>query len=288
MSDIESLQRLIDHAKEDNDEVLIAYLNQAINHLVQKQIQQETQQVNAPQEEKQESTIQENNTNNNERHTIKEEDIKKVRTGEVSRLITTKTDNHIVESKYMDIPSNAENSSLRTELNSVLLTLALDDITKQENATKELFEIIAKYDSPKDIDDIMAFLDSIEKIGQTGAKAKSRIRDNEQEEVYTNYFNDQFDTLEKNANFLDMELDEMKGKPTINDKQVEELIDSYQALIQKLETLQDETFKKVAPEKEQKLDKLIQSLKETKKSIEKLINGLKEITESADKAFNSI
>ena len=288
MSDIESLQRLIDHAKEDNDEILIAYLNKAINHLVQKQIQQETQQVNAPQEEKQESTIQENNANNNEKQKIKEEDIKKVRTGEVSRLITTKTGNHIVESKYMDIPSNAENSSLRTELNSVLLTLALDDITKQENATKELFEIIDKYDSPKDIDNIMAFLDSIEKIGQTGAKAKSRIRNNEQEEVYTNYFNDQFETLEKKANFLDMELDEMKGKPTINDKQLEELIDSYQTLIQKLETLHDETFKKVSPEKEQKLDKLIQSLKETKKSIEKLINGLKEITESADKAFNSI
>ncbi|MBR5370194.1 MAG: hypothetical protein IK137_02700 [Bacilli bacterium] len=283
---IQDLKELIESAKKDNDEVLMSYLNQALNHLVQKQIQQEQEKLRLQEEKKQEA-IQETNKENKQSKD-NEEDIEKVANGEVSKLITTKTGNHIVKSKYIDTPSHAKNMSLRTELNSVLITLALDDITKQENATKELFEIIDKYENPEDINEIILFIDNISKIGTVGAETRERIINNDRKQSYDKYFNDEYDRLEKQINILDMEYDELKSKPTVNDKHTEELVDRYQFLIHKLEKLYDETANKIDPKKSEDLKKLISNAKKQVESINKLINGLKEITDYADKAFNSI
>ena len=298
----EQLRQLIEQAKATNNTVLVEQLNQALNTFLAQQKQQEdiklksqeniNQEENKTQEVKKEEVIQETKVEDEKQNKIKEEDIQKVNSGEVSKLITTKDGNHILESKYMDIRSSAKNSKLRTDLNSILVTLALDDITNERKATAKLYNIMDTYEDPEDIDDLQMFLDDIAKVGRVGEEAKESIANgytiSGRKEVYDKYFNDEFEKQRKAVDFLDMEFDELHSKPIKDSNQYEEMIDRYNAIIQKLEKLYDETANKVDSEKSQQIEATIQYLKGRITAIKKYCNSMKDISDFVDRSFNSL
>ncbi len=297
----EQLRQLIEQAKATNNAVLVEQLNQALNTFLAQQKQQEdiklksqeniNQEENKTQEVKKEEVIQETKVEEEKQNKIKEEDIQKEATGEVSRLVTMKNGNHILESDYMQITSNAKNSNLRTDLNSILVTLALDDVTKRTKATAELYEILDKYEDPDDIEDIQAFLDDIAKIGKVGLEARESIANydmDQRKETFNRYFEDEYDKRKRNVDLLDMEYDELRSKPMKNPDDFEEMIDRYNALIQKLEKLYDETANKVDIEKTQQIEATIQYLKDRITSIKKYYTSLKEVAEFSERSFNSL
>lgn len=301
MNDIETLNRMINDAKLENDEVLVEYLTKALNHIIEKQKQQEdiklkaqeniNQEENITQEVKKEEVIE--NTKEEEekkQNKIKDEDIKKMATGEVSRIIVTKTDNTMLESKYMDLKVNSKNFDLRVDLESILVTLALDDVTKEKNAIAKLYELLDKHEKPEDINDIKMFLNDIAKIGHVGLEAKESIENDydnhHRKEVYNKYFDDEYEKEKRNADLLEMELEELHGKSNKNPNDYEEMIDRYNALIQKLERLYDETTYKVSTEKSQKLETTIQYLKNKRDDIKKYLVSLKEAIEETNRLFS--
>lgn len=279
---IQDLQELIESAKKDNDEVLMEYLNKALNHLIQKQIQQEKSNQEVIEQTKEEEEKQDKSK--------EEEDVKKIVTGEVSKLTITKTDNHILESKYMDIKPNTKNFDLRIALENILSTLALDDITKEKKATEKLYKLLDTYQKPEDVNDIKMFLNDIAKIGHVGLEAKESITNNydnnHKKEVFNRYFDDEYEKKKKNVDFLDMELDELHSKPNKNPNDYEEIIDRYNFLIQRLEELYDETTNKVSIEKTQKLEETIQYLKNKVTDIKKYMTTLKEAINETNRLFD--
>ena len=300
MSNIETLNRMINDAKLENDVVLVEYLTLALNHILEKQKKEEdiklkaqeniNQEENITQEVKKEEVIE--NTKEEEekkQNKIKDEDIKKMATGEVSRIIVTKTNNTILESKYMDIKVNSKNFDLRLALENILVTLALDDVTKEKNAIAKLYKILAKYEKPEDINDIKMFLNDIAKIGHVGLEAKESIENDydnhHRKEVYNKYFDDEYEKKKKSADFLDMELDELHSKSNKNPNDYEEIIDRYNALIQQLEELYDETTNKVSIEKSQKLEQTIQQLKNKRDDIKKYLAAFKEAINETNRLF---
>lgn len=297
----EQLKQLIEQAKATNNTVLVEQLNQALNTFLAQQKQQENeklkaqeninQEENTIQEAKKEEVVQESKVEKEEKQSkIKEEDIKKVANGEVSRLITMKNDKIILESAYMQIHSSAKNSTLRTHLNSILITLALDDVTKEKKATAKLYKLLETYENPEDIQDIQTFLNDISKIGRVGLEAKESIingyDNNQRKEVFNKYFDDEYEKRKKNADLLDMEYDELIAKPLKNPDDFEEMIDRYLALIQKLEKLYDETANKIDIEKTQKIEETILYLKSKITTIKKYHAAIKDAAQFADRSFN--
>lgn len=229
--------------------------------------------------------------NTYKQNTKQKEDIKKVANGEVSKLITTKNNNNILESKYMDTPSHAKNSKLRTELNSILVTLALDDITKQQKGAMKICSLLDTFEEPEDIEDIQQFLEDISKIGRVGLETKETVisaysnRD-KQKEIYTKYFDDQYEDLTKSLNLADMELDEINNKSLKDTKDLEDIETRYQIILQKLEKLYDETARKIDDKKSQELKKTIEYVKEQIKNIKSYGKSIKDIEEFVNQSFN--
>ena len=302
MNEIETLKNMINDAKARNDDVLVEYLNKALEHIMEKQKLQEdvksksqentNQEQNIIQEEKKEVIIEQKNEKEESR--IKDDDIKRVQTGEVSRLTTTNTNNHILESKYETIRSNAKNSSLRTELNSVLITLALDDITHEQKATMELLSILKTYNKPEDIQDILNFLDDISKISSVGLTAKQNIMDainnkentEENNKNLSNYFDDEYEKLNKRITFADVEYDEINNKPTKDTNDYEEMLERYQKILHDLEKLYDETYGKTDSKKIQNLDNAIKYIKQQIARIQNFQKQMKDIESYVESSFN--
>lgn len=279
----ESIKQLIEIAKQNNNLELVQKLTEALELAKQNQkIQEEniTQEVIV--EEKQQEEAKQSK--------VEKEDIKKMATGEVSKLIVTKTNNHILESKYMDIKPNTKNFDLRIALENILVTLALDDITKEKKATEKLYKLLDTYEKPEDINAIQIFLNDIAKVGHVGLEAKESITDNynnnHKKEVFNRYFDDEYEKKKKSADFLDMELDELHSKPNKNPNDYEEIIDRYNFLIQRLEELYDETTNKVSIEKTQKLEETIQYLKNKVTDIKKYMTTLKEAINETNRLFD--
>ena len=229
--------------------------------------------------------------NTYKQNTKQKEDIKKVANGEVSKLITTKNNNHVLESKYMDTPSHAKNSKLRTELNSILVTLALDDITKQQKGAMKICSLLDTFEEPEDIEDIQQFLEDISKIGRVGLETKETVisaysnRD-KQKEIYTKYFDDQYEDSTKSLNLADMELDEINNKSLKDTKDFEDIETRYQIILQKLEKLYDETARKIDDKKSQELKKTIEYVKGQIKNIKSYGKSIKDIEEFVNQSFN--
>ena len=297
----EQLRQLIEQAKATNNIVLVEQLTQALNTYMTQQKEQEdiklksqeniNQEQNSIIEEKKEVLIEnKQDEEKKEEKRLKEDDIKKIVTGEVSKLITTKTNNHILESKYMDIRPSAKNFELRVDLDSVLVTLALDDVTKEKKAIEKLYKILDKYEKPEDAYDIQVFLNDIAKVGHVGLEAKESIADNydnnHKKEAINRYFDDEYEEKKKNADLLEMELEELHGKSNKNPNDYEEMIDRYNFLIQRLEELYDETLHKVSDEKSQKLEETIKYLKNKVTNLKKYLNSLKEVIDENNRLFN--
>ena len=295
----ESIKQLIEIAKQNNNPELVQKLTEALELAKSNQNTQEdiklksqeniNQEVNINQEEKKEEVI-EQTKEEEKQDKLKEEDIQKMAIGEVSKLIITKTNNHILESKYMDMKPNTKNSDLRIDLENILVTLALDDVAKKKNATGKLYKLLDAYQKPEDVNDIQIFLNDIAKIGNVGLEAKESITNNSdnnhKKEVFNRYFDEEYEKKKKNADFLDMELDELHSKPNKNPNDYEEIIDRYNSLIQRLEELYDETINKVSIEKTQKLEETIKQLKNKVADIKKYTTALNEAINETNKLFD--
>ena len=83
-----------------------------------------------------------------------------------------------------------------------------------------------------------------------------------------------------------MELDELHSKPNKNPNDYEEIIASYNLLIQRLEELYDETLNKVSIEKTQKLEETIKQLKNKVADIKKYNTALNEAINETNRLFN--
>lgn len=294
----ESIKQLIEIAKQNNNPELVQKLTEALELAKSNQNTQEdiklksqesiNQEVNINQEAKKEEVI-EQTKEEEKQDKLKEEDIKKMAIGEVSKLIITKTNNHILESKYMDMKPNTKNSDLRIDLENILVTLALDDVAKKKNATEKLYKLLDAYQKPEDVNDIQIFLNDIAKIGNVGLEAKESITNNydnnHKKEVFNRYFDDEYEKKKKDADLLDMELDELHRKPNKNPNGYEEIIGSYNFLIQRLEELYDETTNKVSIEKTQKLEETIKQLKNKVADIKKYTTALNEAIKETNRLF---
>jgi hypothetical protein len=267
----DQIKQLIEIAKQNNDTALVQKLTEALELVKQEQNTQEAK-----------KEVVENSK-------AEDEDIKKVITGEVSKLIIPKTNKSILESKYMDMSVKSKNPNLRIDLESVLFSLALDDVNKEKNATTKLYKILDTYKKPEDINDIQVFLNDIAKIGHVGLETKESIADNyennRKKEIHDSYFDDEYDEKKKNADLLEMELEELSSKSNKNPNDYEELIDRYNFLIQRLEELYDETYNKVSSEKSQKLEETIQQLKKKVIDIRKYLTSLKEAIDETNRLF---
>lgn len=278
----ESIKQLIEIAKQNNNLELVQKLTEALELAKQNQNTQEeniTQKVIV--EEKQQEEAKQSK--------VEKEDIKKMATGEVSKLIITKTNNTILESKYMDIKPNTNNFDLRLALGNILVRLALDDVTKEKKAIAKLYKVLDKYEKPEDINAIQIFLNDIAKVGHVGLEAKESITNNynnHKKEVFNRYFDEEYEKKKKSADFLDMELDELHSKPNKNPNDYEEIISRYNFLIQRLEELYDETLNKVSIEKSQKLEKTIQYLKNKVTDIKKYMVSFKEAIDETNRLFD--
>ena len=270
----DQIKQLIEIAKQNNDTALVQKLTEALELVKQEKNTQEVQEV-----------VVENSKVEDE----KDKDIKKVITGEVSKLIITKTNNTILESKYMDMSVKSKNPNLRIDLESVLVSLASDDVYKGKKATTKLYKLLDTYKKPEDINDIQVFLNDIAKIGHVGLEAKESIADNyennRKKEIHDSYFDDEYDEKKKNADLLEMELEELSSKSNKKPNDYEELIDRYNFLIQRLEELYDETYNKVSSEKSQKLEETIQQLKKKVIDIRKYLTSLKEAIDETNRLF---
>lgn len=295
----ESIKQLIEIAKQNNNPELVQKLTEALELAKSSQNTQEdiklksqeiiNQEVNINQEVKKEEVI-EQTKEEEKQDKLKEEDIKMIRPGEVSETIITNDNYHITDSKYFDIKPKTKNSDLLGDLSHILAILAFDDINKTKNATAKLQTIVDTYQKPEDVNAIQIFLNDIAKVGHVGLEAKESITNNydnnHKKEVFNRYFDEEYEKKKKSADFLDMELDELHSKPNKNPNDYEEIIASYNRLIQRLEELYDETLNKVSIEKTQKLEKTIKQLKNTVADIKKYNTALNEAINETNRLFN--
>lgn len=272
---INNLNKMIEEAKKENDEVLVEYLEKAVEHLIEKQKQESNT-----------SSIE----NNKEKESL--ESARIIGKGEVSTLYEKSDGSRTLESKYIGVRSNAKNHHLRTELNSTLISLSLDDINNGNTAETELSQILSQYNNDEDKKDITTFLDDVSKIGKVGLRTKQNITSiiNNQQNTNANnsmniYFDNEYDKLSKNKEFLDMEYEELNNKSLKDPEEFEELKNRYQALLNKLTKLYDETFNKIDSNKSIELLTIIELTKQEITRIEAFIKSINDLSKYADNAF---
>ena len=302
MEQIENLKKLIDEAKKENDEILVRYLTQALNHIIEKEniklkSQENTnQEQNEIREEKKEVFIE-------EKHEDKEEEKKKEnddnivskQEGEVSTIYKYSNGQVSLKSAYTNLSSEAKNQQLRTELNSLLTTMATDDATKSDKSMYKIQEIADKYISFQDMIDIQSFLSSTATIGTVGKNVKNEytsILKGEKTEYSNNSivssFNNTYDKLCKDIDLLDMNADEMRNKSSVDSNAFDEIIESYKRKLAEAEKLHDEVAKKINSSKEEQLVEVINYLKETIQYYENYIKQIQDIAKNAENSLDSL
>jgi len=303
---ITNLKNMIENAKKENDLVLVEYLTKALNHIIEKQKTQEdiklksqenvNQEENTKAEEKKEVFIENKQEEKEEKKEKDDTNIVRQMKGEVSTLNKYSTGNIELESEYMGVKVNSSNLSLAISLDHILVTLALDDVTKEKKSIVELYKVLKEFNKPEDIQDISNFLNSISSISTVGKTASEAINslllnndlenNSELNEALNNSYDAEHEKLTKNISILDMEFDEMHNKRTKDPDEYRDMLLAYQQKLRKLEELYDETYNKVDPKKSSDLLSEINQMKTKITNIKDYIKRLDELTKGMDSKFN--
>ena len=266
---IENLRKMIEDAKRENDEVLIEYLSKALNHLLKKQKESEdiklksqenvNQEENQTQEVKQEVQIEE-----------KKDEIEKTKTTGLSTITKFKSGNIRLESKYMDAKVQSSNSKLKINLESLLVTLALDEISNEQNFVDKYIDLLRTAKEEQDIKDMVNFLQTISSVGDLGAKYSNALTPITQKYLQeinkkpeTRDISNNLKEVNKQIELLDMRLDEIKNGKGIDPEDLYALAKRYESQIEDLEDLYKNNIdrdKKI--ELEIKLDSLRKKVKD--------------------------
>ena len=266
---INNLKKMIEEAKLENDEVLVEYLTKAVEHLIQKQKnntdiklksqENVNQEENQTQEVKQEVQIEE-----------KKDEIEKTKTTGLSTITKFKSGNIRLESKYMDAKVQSSNSKLKINLESLLVTLALDEISNEQNFVDKYIDLLRTVKEEQDIKDMVNFLQTISSVGDLGAKysnALTLITQKYLQEINkkpeTRDISNNLEEVNKQIELLDMRLDEIKNGKGIDPEDLYALAKRYESQIEDLEDLYKNNIdrdKKI--ELEIKLDSLRKKVKD--------------------------
>lgn len=285
MNDIETLNKMISEAKLENDEVLVEYLTKALNHILEKQKQQDDiklkSQENINQEEN--SILEENKETvieNKQEEKKEEKRVKSQMQGEVS-TITKYTDGYInVESKYLDVPMNAKKEELITAMKKIAINLALDDATNDKSAEDQLLKALDKFNEEDDIERLESFLEDTAKVGQKGKLLEEKYYAETLERKELPY-EEEYQKILEEINFVEIE-DKENNTNKYNDGAYEDTIMAYQRVIAKIEALLDEAHNKMSQEKISILETKLMFLKERLKVIQQNMETIKEANHLLD------
>ena len=266
---INTLKKMIEEAKLENDEVLVDYLTKSVEHLLEKQKTQEgiKSQENINQEE---NTIKE--VKQEEKKDEKYE-IEEIVTNGISTLTIFKTGNRRLESPYINVEVQSSNSKLNLNLSSLLITLALDDARRKNNFIKDYKQILTTAQTEQDVKDMLAFLQVISSVGELGAKysilltpeTQKRMQEiTKKPEEQNNDISNNLEEIYKQIELLDMEYDRIKnGNKGIDPEDLYAIAKKYESQIEDLEDLyKNEIDKEKQIELEFKIDELRKKAKD--------------------------
>lgn len=283
----EQLRQLIEQAKATNNAVLVRQLNQALNTLLEQQRQQEdiklksqeniNQEKNETTIEKKEVVMEQKQDEEKEKEETKNEEkpIKKQIEGEVSTLTIYQDGKVNIETKYLDIPINSENTTLITEMRKIAIDLGFDDTINDKLAEDQLLSALDKLgDDDEAVEQIEEFIGEAAKIGKKGKELEEKYYANTLERRELPYDKDYQDLL-KEINMVETE-DKESNTRKYSDGSYEDIIMSYQRVIAKIEALIDEAHNKLSAEKISTLETKLMFLKERVKTIQQNMEVLKE------------
>ena len=283
----EQLRQLIEQAKATNNAVLVRQLNQALNTLLEQQRQQEdiklksqeniNQEENETTIEKKEVVMKQKQDEEKEKEETKNEEkpIKKQIEGEVSTLTIYQDGKVNIETKYLDIPINSENTTLITEMRKIAIDLGFDDTINDKLAEDQLLSALEKLgDDDEAVEQIEEFIGEAAKIGKKGKELEEKYYANTLERRELPYDKDYQDLL-KEINMVETE-DKESNTRKYSDGSYEDIIMSYQRVIAKIEALIDEAHNKLSAEKISTLETKLMFLKERVKTIQQNMEVLKE------------
>ena len=271
---IKNLKVMIEDAKKENDEVLVEYLTKALEHIIEKQKEKEKQVVPEQKQEEKSNTISKGN----------------------SSLTKFENGNIRLTSDYMNIKVNSNNTSLKTQLESLLVTIGLDEVVTKESelpkSTEKLLNLLVNAKNEEEINDIEKFLQDVAVVGPFGAElsnsltasvqwAKNNLTTKEDKKEEKNFGaeNEIYD-INKTISLLDMKMDEILDGNTKNPDDFYDLIGSYKKQITALEsTLNIATDPKVKEDIQNRITAL-------QGKIDRLNNYVKSIEEVAQFSFD--
>ena len=221
------------------------------------------------------------------------DNITSIEKGEVTTIYNYTNGNYSIESAYTSYKSNATDSSLKNELDSLLIDMALDDAKNTKESIKGIHEIAKKYNNNyQDIVDIQGFLSKVSEIGTIGKNIKNEYfailkgETTENSNNITNYYNDTSEKLYKGIDMLDMQFDEIKNKNNVDSNTYKEIIAAYRKKLREAEDLYDETANVIDPANLELLSDAIKALKEQIQACENYIKQIQDISKEASDSFN--
>lgn len=230
MTEIETLRKMIEDAKKENDEVLVEYLNKALQHILEKE---NTNKQEVPVEEKKE-----------------EKEIEKTISNGNTTLTKYKDGNAVLDSKYMDVSVKSNNKMLKINLESTLVTIALDELNQihgePSKSIRELISLIYQSNTEEDLIDISNYLKSVGQVGEFGSRLNESLQSSVQARKAklannpgSHNINIEFelDDIKKEIAMADMELDELESASMKDPEDFYALAGKYEKQIKNLEDI---------------------------------------------------
>ena len=239
---INNLKKMIEDAKRENDEVLVEYLTQALNHIYNKQKQQENAKLKS-----QENINQEQNEIKEEKKDKENDEIDKTISNGLSTLTIYKSGNKVLKSPYMDISVKARNSALKLNLESMLVSIASDEITREANAVDDYIDALKLAQSKEDIEDLLNFLDHIAEIGRQGETYKAILTNitkqygqqlQDQDKTYDVEETPSMEIIDRNLELLNMRKDRLMSNKMKDPEDFRDLATDYQKVLNQLHDLE--------------------------------------------------
>lgn len=254
----EQLRQMIEQAKRENDEVLVEYLSKSLAHVIEKKKQQENaklksqeninQEQNEIKEEKKEIQVEEKKEELEEEKKDKENDeIDKTISNGLSTLTIYKSGNKVLKSPYMDISVKVRNSALKLNLESMLVSIALDEIKREANAVDDYIDALKLAQSKEDIEDLLNFLNHIAEIGRQGETYKATLTNitkqygqqlQDQDKTYDVEETPSMEIIDRNLELLNMRKDQLMSNKMKDPEDFRDLAMDYQEVLNQLHDLE--------------------------------------------------
>lgn len=217
MAQIDIIKKMIEDAKNNNDQVAVEYYTKALER---------------------EEKIQKN-----------EEVLKTVTRGKTT-LTTFKNGNVQLASEYMDVKVDAKNKMIKHELQHILVSISVDELKEKTDekpkSISELKSLVSRTNTEEDLNDISNYLDSVAKVGDFGTKISESMQRSilmqrnqltGRTENYDISLELGLNSIKKKIDMIDMELDEKTSASMKNPDDFYDIAGKYEKQIKELESL---------------------------------------------------